>query len=208
MPKVLLTEREIQAASRAGGVLRIDGDYVLTPTAADAVLRLGVSIEPAGWPAQHLATGRLRIAVAADHGGFESKEEVKKYIESLGYGVFDFGTHSRDAVDYPDFAHKAAAAVSERRADRAIIVDGAGIGSCMVANKVPGVLAAKCDSLSDIKNSREHNNANVLTLGTRQSVETIREMVRLWLETPFAGGRHERRVRKIEDIEKRYLARS
>ncbi|MBI2930799.1 MAG: RpiB/LacA/LacB family sugar-phosphate isomerase [Planctomycetes bacterium] len=171
------------------------------------MLKLGVRIEQAR-PGADLARSRERptVAVAADHGGFELKEDLKKHLESSSYLVLDFGTTSREACDYPDFAHAAAVAVAEGTADRAIVVDGAGIGSAIVANKVPGIRAAKCDSLFDVENSRRHNDANVLSLSARLERSLAREMARVWLETPFEGGRHARRVDKIRDVEHRYLA--
>jgi ribose 5-phosphate isomerase B len=204
----LITEREIEQARRAGGVLRVAGEFVLTPGAQDRMLKLGVRIEEAR-PGTDLSRsrGRAAVAVAADHGGYELKEDLKRHLETLGYVVLDFGTTSREACDYPDFAHAAAVAVAEGTADRGIVVDGAGIGSSMVANKVPGVRAAKCDSMFDVENSRRHNDANVLSLSARLERSLAREMSRVWLETPFEGGRHARRVDKIRDIERRYLTR-
>lgn len=200
MDRPLITAQDVERAARAGGVLYVDGPYVVAPSAEDRLLKLNVRIELTPRP----ASGRKKVALAADHGGFELKEELKKHLESLGYLIFDFGTNSKESVDYPDFALKAAVAVAEGTCERAIVVDGAGIGSCMVANKVPGVRAAKCDSMFDILNSRGHNNANVLTLGTRYPVAEVREWAKAWLEAPFEGGRHERRVGKIDELDRRY----
>ena len=144
-----------------------------------------------------------RIAVGADHGGFSLKEDLKKFLHKQGYQVDDCGTHSTDSVDYPDFAYAVALKVSRGEAWRGIIVDGAGIGSCMVANKVPGVRAAMCYDQATALNSREHNNANVLTLGAGMIEGTLaRQIVQTWLNTVFGGGRHARRVDKIMNIEK------
>ena len=145
-----------------------------------------------------------RIAIAADHGGFSMKEDLKPYLQKQGYLVDDCGTHSSDSVDYPDFAYAVAVKVSCGEAWRGIIIDGAGIGSCMVANKVPGVRAAMCYDHATALNSREHNNANVLTLGAGMIDTTLaRQIVLTWLNTKFGGGRHARRVDKIMDIEKK-----
>mgnify|MGYP001815234708 FL=1 len=145
-----------------------------------------------------------RIAIAADHGGFSMKEDLKPYLQKQGYLVDDCGTHSSDSVDYPDFAYAVALKVSRGEAWRGIIIDGAGIGSCMVANKVPGVRAAMCYDHATALNSREHNNANVLTLGAGMIDTTLaRQIVLTWLNTKFGGGRHARRVDKIMDIEKK-----
>jgi ribose 5-phosphate isomerase B len=145
-----------------------------------------------------------RIALAADHGGYSLKENLKTYLQQQGYQVDDCGTHSPESVDYPDFAYAVAKKVSEGEAWRGIIIDGAGIGSCMVANKVHGVRAAMCYDHATALNSREHNNANVLTLGAGMIEPSLaRQIVLTWLNTTFGGGRHARRVDKIMDIEKR-----
>jgi ribose 5-phosphate isomerase B len=144
-----------------------------------------------------------RIAIGADHGGFSLKENLKPLLQRQGYQVDDCGTHSSESVDYPDYAYAVAQKVSKGEAWRGIIIDGAGIGSCMVANKVPGVRAGMCYDNATAINSREHNNANVLTLGAGM-IETnvAHQIVLTWLITSFAGGRHARRVDKIMNIEK------
>jgi len=145
-----------------------------------------------------------RIAIAADHGGFLLKEQLKPVLQKQGYQVEDCGTHSTDSVDYPDFAYAVAQKVSNGEAWRGIIIDGAGIGSCMVANKVPGVRAAMCYNLPTALNSREHNDANVLTLGGGMiDASLAQQIVLTWLNTTFGGGRHARRVDKIMAIEKK-----
>jgi RpiB/LacA/LacB family sugar-phosphate isomerase len=153
---------------------------------------------------QDPANQTRRIAIAADHGGFAMKEDLKPFLQKQGYQVDDCGTHSSESVDYPDFAYAAAIKVSSGEAWRGIIIDGAGIGSCMVANKVPGVRAAMCYDHATALNSREHNNANVLTLGAGMiDTKLARQIVLTWLNTNFGGGRHARRVDKIMDIEKK-----
>jgi len=152
------------------------------------------------------APPRRTVALGADHGGYALKEELKSYLAELGWEVADCGCHSTDPVDYPDYAYAVAQLVAEGRAARGIVVDGAGIGSCMAANKVPGVRAALCYDLSTTINSREHNDANVLTLGAGLiGLNLAKQIVKTWLETPFAGGRHQRRVNKIMEIESRFL---
>ena len=155
-----------------------------------------------------LSGGGKAIALGADHGGFKLKESLKAYLGELGHEVVDCGTSSTETVDYPDFALAVAELVSQGKTWRGILVDGAGIGSCMAANKVPGVRAAMCHDQSTATNSREHNDANVLTLGAGLIGETLaRQIVKTWLETPFAGGRHARRVEKIMETEGRFLRR-
>ncbi len=146
------------------------------------------------------------VAIGADHGGYELKEILKKELSDLGHEVFDLGTHSKDAVDYPDFAAAVARLVQSGKAWRGVMIDGAGIGSCMAANKVPGVRAAMAYDHATAVNSREHNDANVLTLGAGLiGVNLARQIVRTWLNTPFGGGRHAARVDKITAVEAQYL---
>ncbi len=146
-----------------------------------------------------------RVAIGADHGGFELKEVLRRAIvEDLGWEVHDCGTHSTEAVDYPDVAAAVAREVADGRAARGIVVDAAGIGSAMAANKVPGVRCALCHDDVTVRNAREHNDANVLSLGARVvSRGAAVRLVRLFLATEFAGGRHERRVKKIMALESR-----
>ncbi len=146
------------------------------------------------------------MAIGADHGGFELKEILKTELAALGYEAVDVGTHSKDSVDYPDFAHEVAKKVSTGQAWRGIVIDGAGIGSCIVANKVPGVRAGMAYDYSSAVNSREHNDTNVLTLGAGLiGVNLAKQIMTVWLATPFGGGRHAKRVDKIIAVEKQYL---
>lgn len=148
-------------------------------------------------------TTNRTIALGADHGGFTLKENLKVFLQKQGYQVIDCGTFSSESVDYPDFAYAVAKLVSEDKVWRGIIIDGAGIGSCMVANKVKNVRASMCYDHATAVNSREHNNANVLTLGAGMiDLDMAHQIVNTWLITTFAGGRHARRVDKIMAIEK------
>jgi ribose 5-phosphate isomerase B len=155
---------------------------------------------------QAATSGKKVVAIGADHGGYEMKEALKPDLSSLGFEIQDVGTNSKDAVDYPDFAHAVAQAVSSGRAWRGIMIDGAGIGSCIVANKVPGVRAGMAYDYSSAVNSREHNDTNVLTLGAGLiGLNLAKQIVKTWLTTEFAGGRHTPRVDKIKSVEKKYL---
>lgn len=146
------------------------------------------------------------VAVGADHGGFELKELLKPDLSAMGLEVIDVGTHSKEAVDYPDIAHEVANLVSLRKAWRGILIDGAGIGSCIVANKIPGVRAGLAYDYSSAVNGREHNDTNVLTLGAGLiGVNLARLIVKTWLSTEFGGGRHAGRVNKIIAMEKLYF---
>jgi len=166
--------------------------------------------EPGASPAGSSASGERLVAMGSDHGGFALKEVLKRYLsEELGVRVKDVGTNDDSACDYPDYAHKVARAVASGECERGIVIDGAGIGSSMAANRVPGVLAACCHDVKTVINSREHNNANVLTMCSGVVGRGLaRQMVRVWLSTEFGGGRHERRVRKILDLEKLWTEKS
>ena len=200
--ELVITEDDVRGLER-GSVLRVAEAARLTPLAADIVNERGIEIVrrvPRTGSKQHKT-----IAVGADHGGYPMKEELKTFLTELGHRVHDFGTNSESAVDYPDFAHAVARGVADGTADVGIVIDGAGVGSAMTANKVPGVRAAACYSVEVARNSREHNGANVLTLGSKTiSSDQMREIVRAWLGTDLTEERHRRRVGKIEAIERQY----
>jgi ribose 5-phosphate isomerase B len=174
----------------------------------DGVLaRTGETPQSADDPvtAQHPG-GKRRIAIGADHGGYPLKERIGFFLREQSHEVKDCGTKSPGSVDYPDYAHAVARAVADGTCSEGIIVDGAGIGSAMVANKVPGVRAALCYDVSSARNSREHNHANVLTLGAGLIGNALAlQIVEAWLTTEWGPGRHARRVDMITDIEQQYL---
>ena len=211
----IVGEAEIQAMP-AGGELEIGPDTVVTPLARELAMERGIRlvaspyVAVAGAVATHdvAATGPAgakRVALGADHGGYALKEQLKATLVEGGYAVVDCGTNSEESVDYTDFAYAVAKLVSDEQVWRGIIVDGAGIGSCMAANKVPGVRAAMCYDVSSANNAREHNDANVLTLGGGLiGANLARQIVGAFLKTEFGGGRHARRVDKIMDIERRF----
>ncbi len=175
---------------------------------AGAASTVSAPSAPAAAPAGPLPAapgGPVTVAIGADHGGYVLKDRIGKVLAEAGFAVHDCGTNGPDAVDYPDLALAVARLVADGTCRWGIIVDGAGIGSCIVANKVPGVRAALCHDLSSARNSREHNHANVLTLGARFTGEGLAiEIVRAWLGTEWAPGRHAARVEKITEIERRY----
>ncbi|MDI6615417.1 MAG: ribose 5-phosphate isomerase B [Syntrophaceae bacterium] len=141
----------------------------------------------------------MKIVIGSDHAGFLLKEALKKAIR----GMTDIGTGSADSVDYPDFGARVARAVASGEYDRGILICGSGIGMSIVANKFPGIRAALCTDTEAARLSRMHNDANVLVLaGRRTDPETAVAITRVWLDTPFEGGRHERRLEKIRNIEK------
>lgn len=140
----------------------------------------------------------MKIAIASDHAGFEYKEVIKGYLIANGYEVVDFGADSAESSDYPDFIRPAAEAVAKGEAERGIILGGSGNGEAIVANKVAGIRCALCWDTTTAKLSREHNDANILSIGQRMVSERLAlEIVEIWLNTGFAGGRHKRRIDKI-----------
>ncbi len=146
----------------------------------------------------------MKLAIGSDHGGFELKEEILKFIKTItNIQVSDFGPSSRDSVDYPDFGAKVAIAVSKNTVDRGILICGTGIGMSIVANRYPNVRAALCHDHFTAQMSREHNDANILVMGERVIGKGVAlEIVKTWLETKFAGGRHQKRLDKITELEK------
>jgi len=159
---------------------------------------------PPGIPSGGRA-GKPVVAVGSDHGALALKQGLVRYLrEELGHPVLDCGTNSEEPVDYPDIARAVAAAVSEGRAWRGVVLDAMGVGSTMAANKVPGALCALCHDDATVKNAREHNDANLLALGSRVvNLGQARGLIRLFLATPHAGGRHARRVAKIRELDSR-----
>jgi ribose 5-phosphate isomerase B len=143
------------------------------------------------------------VAIGADHGAVSQKDMLVRYIGLLGYRVVDVGCFGTDKVDYPDIAAAVCRKVVSGDCERGIVLDGAGIGSCMAANKIKGIRAAMCYDIRTVTNSREHNNANVLSLGgPLHTADQLAEMVKVWLETRFAGGRHIVRINKIMALER------
>jgi ribose 5-phosphate isomerase B len=215
--RLVVTAEDIRSAAH-NTEFEVSCDALITPLAREEAERRGITFrviaEKAGdnRGSSSGASGSLAsfeksartVAIGADHGGFELKEILKSHLRDWGYRVLDLGTTSTEAVDYPDFAEAVGTAVAQGEAQLGIALDGAGIGSSIAANKVPGVRAALCYDRATARNSREHNDANVLTLGAKLiSSEAAREITAVWLSTPFAGGRHQRRVDKIRSIEER-----
>jgi ribose 5-phosphate isomerase B len=188
-----------------GGELEVAADSLITPLARDEAARRNITLRRLDPSEKASSPDARRIALGADHGGYEMKEQLKSHLRDWGYVVLDLGTDGTAPVDYPDFAEAVASAVARGDAWRGVVLDSAGIGSSIAANKVPGARAALCYDRATARNSREHNDANVLSLGAKLiSTESAREILAAWLETPFAGGRHQKRVDKIRGIEKRH----
>jgi ribose 5-phosphate isomerase B len=187
-----------------GSTLTLHPDTIITPLARQLALerKITLTTQPSAPVTSTAAGGRLpRLALGADHGGYELKEALKAVLDA-DYELVDCGTHSKDPVDYPDIAVAVARLVAGGDVWRGIIIDGAGIGSCMAANKLRGVRAAMCYDQATAVNSREHNNANVLTLGAGLIGPSLaQQIVRVWLATEFGGGRHAARVSKIDALD-------
>ncbi len=213
--KPLITAADLERVPQ-NGELAVTDDTLITPLAREEAERRGITFRVTSSHEPKISSGGRSeadtaaeksarvVAIAADHGGFELKQQLKGYLRDWGYQALDLGTDSAEAVDYPDFAEAVGNAVARGDAWLGIVLDSAGIGSSIAANKVPGVRAALCYDRATARNSREHNDANVLALGAKLiAPEAAREIVALWLSTPFAGGRHQRRVDKIRAIEER-----
>ncbi len=188
------------------GELKVLPGTIITPSARDLAAARGVQIiELAQGEKAAAAPVQRTIAIGSDHGGFQLKQALKPVLEELGLTVRDVGVIDEKPADYPDIALLVAEQIISGAATRGVIIDGAGIGSCMAANKVPGIRAALCYDKASAKNSREHNDSNVLTLGGRLlTASQAEDVLRTWMGTPFGGGRHQARVQKIMDIERKY----
>lgn len=201
----IVYEDEIRAVPEGGQLVVAQGAR-LSPLAGELARQRQIQLVSEALTVTSSPAAAQRVAVGADHGGYVLKENVKAYLAELGFTVTDLGTSSTESVDYPDFAYAVAKAVADGAAWRGIMIDGAGIGSAMVANKVPGVRASLCYDVSSASNAREHNDANVLTLGGQLiGANLARQIVKTWLSTEFGGGRHARRIEKITAVEGRYL---
>ncbi len=211
--KRLITERDVLDASRKRAKkIFLTSTGTVTPAASDAARQRGIDIvrneQP---PTENFRESASDPAIAdivigSDHGGFALKADLRAFLLEQGHRVEDVGTFSEESVDYPDYAFMVAERVSRDLTRVGIIIDGAGVGSAMTANKVPGIRAAACYDVYTAKNSREHNFANVLTLGSRVTGPDIaRQIVLAWLATDFGEARHKRRVDKMMAVEKKYL---
>jgi ribose 5-phosphate isomerase B len=192
-PRPLVTQADVLRARTGDKTLAVLPGTIVTPLAAETAARLGVEIR------ERTKAPRVVVAIAADHGGFALKQVLKPAIVELGFDVTDLGTHDASPVDYPDFAHAAAETVAAKRAAFAVVIDSVGVGSAMAANRHRGVRAAPCSTTLQAQSAREHNDANVLTLGGRHVGEDVaKALVKVFLSTAFAGGRHAPRVTKID----------
>lgn len=215
--KQVLTERDVlQAWQQRQRQINVAAGVIITPAARDAARARGITFldaaaaaTPQASPAPPPSASPLLVFIGSDHAGYQFKEQIKSWLRELGYRHEDVGTFSEAPVDYPDIAELVAQKVAAKPELRGILIDGAGIGSAIAANKVPGVRAAACFDPYTTRNSREHNNTNVLCLGSRNlGIDIAKEIVKIWLATGFGGGRHLRRVEKITALEQKYRGRS
>ncbi len=214
MKKNLITEQDVREAAKLGQkTIAIVTGTIVTDAARDRAKQMGLDfvadnigpgpVRRESAKEEGPGSGKSAIVIGSDHGGFALKEILKPYIVSLGYEIVDVGTTSEEACDYPDFALAVAKMVAMGAAQKGIMIDAIGNASAMVANKLPGIRAACCTDEFSARSSREHNDANVLTLGGRiLGAELAKAIVKVWLEEAFAGGRHLKRVEKIREIEK------
>jgi len=200
--KALITEDDLRGLE-PGSKVRVAPNAMFTPLASDIINEKQIILIR---KEKRTSSAMVRsVAIGADHGGFKLKEQLKNYLTEFGLQVRDFGTTSEDAVDYPDLAHAVARSVSGKQVDIGIVIDGAGIGSAMAANKVPNVRAAACYSPALARNSREHNGANILSLGAGQNTfEEVKAIVDAFVSTDISEERHQKRVGKIDNIDKQY----
>jgi len=215
MAKILISEQTIlDAVKKSERVVFSEQGAIVTDAAKDRAKQLNVRIEISKETksTQTLSTSKQivpigtneTIAIGSDHGGFALKEVLKPFLQSLGFNVLDLGANSEESCDYPDFAYAVASIISTGGASRGIMIDSVGLASAIVANKIEGIRAACCFDEYSARSSREHNNANVLTLGGKTlGAESAKSITKVWLETPFSGGRHQKRLDKISDIEKK-----
>jgi ribose 5-phosphate isomerase B len=217
MGRPVVTERDVLDALKQGKKsITIESNTIITAaakdTAAKSKVQFSIGIQhQAVLPAQPAIPPpskgtAMKIAIGSDHGGFPMKETIKNTLIEQGHSVVDVGTDSEKACDYPDFAYAVALLVSTGKVERGIMIDGVGVASSIVDNIVPGVRSVPSFDEFVARSSREHNNANMLTLGGKtMGIEVAKSIVKIWLETPFGGGRHQPRVDKIADVEKRFL---
>ncbi len=212
--KNLITESDIIKLNKKGlKVIPISENEILTPLALDKIKSLGLKIvkkelvkELIEEKNSDLFTNKTnKIAIGSDHTGFKLKNIIAKILSEKGFGVIDLGTYDENSCDYPDFAFAVSSKVKEKEVDFGVIIDATGNPSAITANKVPGIRAANCYNEFTAKSAKEHNNANILTLGAKSiGEETAKSILEAWLKSNFEGGRHQKRLNKIIGIEKQF----
>lgn len=210
--KKLITEQYILDLIKSGKLeIEIDENTIFTPLAKDRINDSKIRIVKTKIVEKIEISNQVEIkkniiAIGSDHTGFEVKEILKKFLTDKKYNLIDVGTNSKNSCDYPDFAIAVAKNVAMKNVDFGIIVDATGIPSAITANKIPGIRAATCYNEFTAHSAREHNNANVLVVGAKAlGEETIKSIINEWIKTDFAGGRHQKRLDKIKELEKIFL---
>ncbi len=206
--KKIIHAYAVKQAAKGDRIIQVDDLTIITPLAQETARELDVRFVRGQMPKKSASLPDVSdvkvVVIGADHGGFALKRELLEFLRDNGYIVHDLGAHKEQACDYPDYAFAVAEAVSRGEADRGIMIDSVGIGSAMAANRVPGVLAAKCNNTVEARSAREHNYANVLTLGAKIIGSTLAQQIALeFLRTPGGADRHRRRIQKILDYEYR-----
>jgi ribose 5-phosphate isomerase B len=205
--KKLITEDDIKKVIKSGAnEILIENGSVLTPLAIDRIRNAGLKIikDPLSVSIT-TANSQIKIAIGADHTGVKLKKIISEILKQKGYDLFDVGTFTEDAVDYPDIAYSVANRVMIGEVDFGILIDTTGIPSAITANKLPGIRAATCYNEYSARSSREHNNSNVLAIGARSIGEEVaKSIVEVWLNSKFLGDRHQKRLDKLSVIEEKY----
>lgn len=198
----ILTGEDVQSLPE-GASLEVEPSTILTDVAREWIEKKKIRVVEKGETASRLQP--VGFALGSDHGGFEMKKTLKQFLQDAGASFHDYGTHGKSSVDYPDFAHAVALAVALGHAAKGIVVDGAGIGSAIVANKVPGIRAGACLDEASARNAREHNDINVMTLGASlMAPDKLKKVVTIFMQAELTEPRHRRRVDKIMAIENKY----
>lgn len=207
MIKKLITEDDVKKVLKSGGKeIVLEKDVVLTPLAKDRILHSGLKIvASASYSSTTALHSQIKIAIGSDHTGVRMKKILYDFLKQKGYDLYDAGTFTEDAVDYPDIAYNVANRVAVGEVKFGILIDATGIPSAITANKVPGIRAATCYNEFSAKSSREHNDANILVVGARAlGEETIKSIADVWLSSKFLGDRHQQRLDKIKAIEEKF----
>lgn len=207
MTKKLITEEDVKKILKNGGrEILVEKGSLLTPLAKDRILHSGLKIVETSLSSAFTDfPSQIKICIGSDHTGVKTKKVLYDYLKQKGFDLFDIGTFTEDAVDYPDIAYKAANSVVIGEVRFGIIIDATGIPSAIAANKIPGIRAATCYNEFSAKSSREHNDANILVIGARAlGEETIKSITDVWLSSKFLGDRHQKRLDKIKAIEEKF----
>lgn len=212
--KNVVVERDIIHLINSGGQsLELQKGTIVTPSAWDKIREYKIRViyknEISSKPEKVKHPSEGMIVIGGDHTGYETKIIVKKFLQDLGFDVKDIGTFSKESCDYPDFAREASKLVALKKAEYAVLLDATGIPSAITANKIPGIRAATCYNEFSARSAREHNNANVLVMGAKTlGEEIIKSIIKVFFSTKFGGGRHQRRLDKISEIEKSFFKNS